>query len=86
MVHDSERRALRDRGASGQILEQDREVQRHEHHRLRLIFLVEHRVAEVDCALAGDAADLVVADGEVARRQRLAEIRPVGDIDAALQR
>jgi hypothetical protein len=59
-------------------------AQRREHHRPHLSGGVENRLGEVDGGLAGDAADLVVADGKVARLQRPLKIGPVAGVHPVL--
>ena len=47
---------------------------------------IEHGLGEHDDGAPGDAADLVVADGEGARGEHATVVRLVGGVDAALER
>ena len=57
------------------------QVERGENHRTDMARVVEHRIAEIDGGLAGDAPDLILADGEVTCFEGAPKIDAVAKVD-----
>ena len=79
-VDHGEHRSRRQSRLASQFVEPG-QVERGENHRTDMARVVEHRIAEIDGGLAGDAPDLILADGEVTGLKGTPKINAVAKVD-----